>query len=77
LLKSGLTANLKIETARKDNVNTIPLYLIEQKDGKNFVKLINKENKDTKLTEVVLGLSGDNGLVEIISGVGEGDSIEY
>ena len=46
------------------------------KEGdKNFVnKLV---GKDVQKIPVTLGLYGNNGLVEILSGVGEGETLEF
>ena len=36
-IKSGLTANLKIETSKKENVVSIPMYVVIKEGDKNFV----------------------------------------
>ncbi|KKQ78199.1 MAG: hypothetical protein A3A96_00085 [Candidatus Zambryskibacteria bacterium RIFCSPLOWO2_01_FULL_39_39] len=74
-IKSGLTANLKIETSKKENVVSIPMYVVIKEGDKNFVnKLV---GKDVQKIPVTLGLYGNNGLVEILSGVGEGETLEF
>lgn len=74
-IKNGLTANLKIETAKKENVLAIPLYAVFKENDQNFVNKI-MNNKSQK-TEVGLGLLGSNGLVEVINGLNEGDLVEF
>lgn len=74
-IKSGLTSNLKIQTAKKENVLSIPLYTITKENGQNFVNKI--VSGKVQKTEVVLGLSGNNGSVEILSGLSEGDTVEF
>jgi HlyD family secretion protein len=74
-IKSGLTANLKIQTSKRDNVLSLPLYTVMQDNGRSYV---NKITEDGVLeTPVDLGLRGSNGKVEILSGVTEGDSVEF
>lgn len=76
-IKSGLTANLKIQTAKKENVLTLPLYAITREGDQNFVnKIIPSEGKAQKIP-VGLGLSGNNGSVEILSGLSAGDTVEF
>lgn len=75
IIKSGLTSNLKIETSKKENVVSIPLYAVVKEDGKNFVEV--QDGKDVRRVEVELGLSGNNGMVEVLSGVSEGEVLVY
>lgn len=74
-IKSGLTVNLKIQTAKKENVLVIPLYAVVKEENQNFVnKLI---NKNAQKILVNLGITGNNGLVEILSGLSEGDMVQF
>lgn len=73
-VKSGLTVNLNIETARKSQIIAIPLYAISSKPEGSFVKKIVGEN--IVETPVVLGVIGRDGFVEILSGLSVGDQIE-
>lgn len=73
-IKPGMTANVIIKTAEKENVLTIPSRAIIEKNGDGkFVKIL----KDEKTQELPIktGLYGDDGLVEIISGLSEGENI--
>jgi len=72
--KSGLTANLLIETLKKENVLVIPQYTITENETGTFVKLKNGEVFTD--TPVTLGVRGENGLVEILSGIKEGDAVQ-
>lgn len=71
--KSGLTANLSIETLRKENVLTLPQYAILEKDAGTFVKM--KNGKEIVEISVALGVRSEDGLVEILSGATEGDAV--
>jgi len=66
LIKPGMTTNIVITTAEKENVLIAPNRAIIDKNGSGkFLRLLVNE----KLMEipVSVGLKGDNGLVEIIS----------
>jgi len=73
MLKSGLTANINIETNHKDKVLILPQYAILQNDQGTFVKTL--ENKKVKQNLVTLGIQDQKGNVEIISGVTEGEQV--
>lgn len=72
-IKSGLTANIKISTEKREGVLAVPIYALDLKDGKHFVnKLVN--NKPIE-TEVEVGLQGSDGVVEVTSGLAEGEKV--
>ena len=74
-IKNGLTANLKIQTTKKENVLAIPLYAITKENGQNFVnKMI---GKNIQKIPVSLGISGNNGFVEVLDGLNKGDIVEF
>jgi HlyD family secretion protein len=73
-LKSGLTANLTIETVRKDQVLILPQYAIIENDRGSFVEK-NLGNNQTAEVAVKIGIRSQDGKVEIISGVKEGDEV--
>ncbi len=72
-LKSGLTANIDIQTKHKDNVLILPQYAILQNDSGTFVETL--ENNTVKQNPVTLGIADQKGNVEIISGVTEGEQV--
>lgn len=72
-LKTGLTANLEVETARKDGVVTVPRFALEEKAGQMFVKKL--VNSELVLTPVTVGLLGTDGQAETISGLSAGDKV--
>lgn len=75
LIKSGMTANVDIITNFKKQVFTLPLRAVLSRDnGDRYVRVL--EGKDLKEVSVQVGLSGDQGLVEVISNeLQEGDLI--
>lgn len=72
-MKSGLTANLKIKTAEKEGVLTVPQYAVIKKDDKTFVEKL--DGKNVTEVEVKLGFVGNDGSVEVIEGLSEGDIV--
>lgn len=72
-LKSGLTANLEIQSLKKDNVILLPQLAILETDTGTFVRKL--ENGVVKDVSVVLGARDRAGSVEIVSGVSEGDKV--
>jgi HlyD family secretion protein len=72
-LKSGLTANIDIQTKHKDSVLILPQYAILQNDQGTFVETLSGHI----ITEspVTLGITDQKGNVEIISGVTEGEQV--
>jgi HlyD family secretion protein len=77
LVKSGMTANLAIEIARKNQVVTVPLKAIVSRDNQKFIRVVVDAQKPQNFIEgpVVLGLEGDGGMVEVVSGLNAGQQI--
>ncbi len=76
-IKSGMTANIDILTAKKENVITIPQRAIITKDGQKIVRVIEEKEKLININEtiIVTGLRGSNGRMEILEGINEGDEV--
>ena len=72
-IRSGMTANIEIQSAGRENVISV-LQRAVIKNGENkFVRIVEGEN--FREAEVETGLRGSDGNIEIISGVHEGDKI--
>jgi len=73
-VKSGMTANITITTAKKDNVLIIPNRAILNKgtEGRFARVLVDGVLQEKKIT---VGLMGDEGLVEVLSGLNENDLV--
>ncbi len=71
-IKPGMTANVDIITAVKDNVLVVPARAVKQNDTK-YVEVL--EGGVPQKREVKVGLKGDGGLIEIISGLKEGEEV--
>jgi len=72
-VKPGMTADLVIKTAFRENVLIVPEDAIQKKDDKTIVEIL----KDNILEEreVEVGLEGSDNIVEVISGVLEGEKV--
>ena len=65
-MKSGLTANLNIETQTDNNVLILPQYAVLQNDQGNFVEVL--QNGAAVQVPVTLGIHDDQRNVEVASG---------
>jgi len=73
LIRSGLTVNLYIETKSSENTIIIPQFAVLETDEGIFVmKDVNGEKVKTK---VELGIRGEEGMLEILSGISEFDKV--
>jgi len=72
-IKSGMTADVTIITAKKDNVVAIPQRAVIEKDGKKIVRVI--ENNKVLEKEVEIGIRGSDGRVEVRKGIAEGEKV--
>jgi HlyD family secretion protein len=73
--KNGLTVDADIEVDKKSGVIVVPRYAVTEKDGKYYVEKV--EGRRNVEKNVSIGLQGDNGLTEIISGLGVGDKVMF
>ena len=72
-LRSGMTANLDIETERRDSVLRMPVRALNLKNGDTYVEVLGERNMIKKV-DVEVGLETDD-FIEIISGPNEGDEV--
>ncbi len=71
-LKPGMTADITIETAKKENVLRVPKELVEDLNGEKFVRLY--KNGETIKKKIETGLEG-NDYIEVLSGLKQSDKI--
>ncbi len=71
-VKPGMTANVSVVTASKDNVIEVPSAAVSATGGQSTVTV--QVNGKDQVTPVQTGLKGD-GTTEIISGLNEGDQV--
>lgn len=68
-----MTVDITIRTAEKNDIILIPERTIYREGGKEFVKII--EDGDIREVEITTGLRGEGRMIEVISGVEEGDRV--
>ncbi|KKK87420.1 hypothetical protein LCGC14_2753440 [marine sediment metagenome] len=72
-VKPGMTADLIIRTDFKENVLTVPKKAVRKRNGKTIVQVL--ENKTIIEREIKIGLKGTNDLIEVISGIEQGEQV--
>ena len=71
-IKPGMTANVVIKTDNRDNALIIPSRAVRT-DGVKSVNVL--ENNQEVKKEITLGIKGDDGKVEVLNGLNEGDLV--
>lgn len=75
-LKPGMSADIDVQTSEKDNVLMIPLRAVKTEGAQKFADiLIDAEKRITERKNITTGLEGDEGRVEIESGLNEGEKV--
>jgi len=69
---NGMTADVLFFTEEKENVLYIPNRAVRT-NGEKYVRIL--ENGEAKDMPVTLGLRGDNGLIEVLTGLVEGQEV--
>ncbi len=72
-LRNGMSADVTVLTETKTSVLTIPTRAVLENNGEKIVRVLVNGEIQEKI--VVLGLRGDDGLTEIISGLTAGDTV--
>lgn len=73
-LKSGMTANVIVETAKRENVLAVPRRAVAKVGGIYKVK-VRQLDGSTRETEVSLSVLGSDGYVEIVAGLKGGEIV--
>ena len=74
-LKAGMSANIDVRTAEKDNVLTVPARAINEDGKKKYVQVLNADGITTEKKYIETGLEGDEGMVEVTSGLKGGEKV--
>ena len=72
-IKSGMTADLTISTDSRTSVMVVPSRAVIYREDKKYVQVLVNNQLEEK--EVTTGLKGDGGLIEILSGLNEGEDV--
>lgn len=73
-IKPGMTANIEVITNKKSSALILPQRALMFKNSKVFVKILN-ENNEISEKEVITGIKSENGMVEILKGLREGQKV--
>jgi len=75
-IKPGMSSDVDIKTAEKKNAIAIPLRAVKTEGDKKYVEVLKDEkNNITEKVFVTTGLEGDDGIVEIVSGLSGGEKV--
>lgn len=72
-IKSGMTADIDVLTAKREGVLAVPARTIITRDGEKFLKVA--DGDEIKEIKITAGLRGSDGNVEILSGLSEGAKV--
>jgi RND family efflux transporter MFP subunit len=67
-IKPGMSVDVNVKTAEKKNVVMIPIRAVKIEGAKEYVEILKEKNITEKIF-VITGLRGDDGMVEISSGL--------
>jgi RND family efflux transporter MFP subunit len=74
--KNGMSADVNIHTAEKNNVIFIPERAIKNDGDRKYVEILKDEkNNIIDKAYVETGMRGDDGMIEIISGLSGGENV--
>lgn len=73
-IKPGMSANIDIATAQKKDVVMIPMRAVKLEGTRKYVEILGANNL-TRKAYVETGLEGDEGMVEIKSGLKDGEKV--
>ncbi len=71
--KPGMSANVSIVVAKKNNILAVPARAIIKKDGKEFVMIADGGNGLER--QIITGIADQEGNVEVVNGLKEGEKI--
>lgn len=75
-IKPGMTANMTVLTGQQDGVLSVPLQAVLNRDGGQYIKVIDDAKKKTyHEVQIRTGMQADGGLVEVTGGLAEGQEI--
>ena len=72
-VRSGMTANISVTTDERTDVLAIPQRAVKSQNGKSYVNM--RSAGEVKEVEIHTGLRASDGLIEIMGGLAEGDTV--
>jgi RND family efflux transporter MFP subunit len=73
VLRPGMTADIEIITGERRNVVIIPRRSVYRNESGEYVYV--PDGKGYRVQEIVTGFRGSDGMIEVISGITEGDQV--
>ncbi len=73
-LKEGMTGNIDVETAERQNVLWVPYRALTKEGSKTYAE-VKRGPTNFEKVEVTTGLEGDEGTIEVKTGLKEGDEV--
>lgn len=75
-LKNGMSTDVDILTDKKDEVIYIPQRAVKEENGSQYVEILKDEKQSlTEKIMVTTGMEGDDGMVEVKSGLNGGEKV--
>jgi HlyD family secretion protein len=71
----GMTANIDVITAQKNNVLALPYRAVISKDSGKFVSILHIDGETLIEKKIQTGIRGTDGNIEIVSGLNEGEKV--
>lgn len=72
-IKLDMSGDVKITTVSHNETLAVPRITIQEKNARKYVEVL--EDKEIKKKEVTTGIKGNDGLIEILSGLTEGEKV--
>jgi len=75
-IRPGMSANIDIMTAEKKNVLIIPIRAVRTEGSQKYADvLVDLQNSIVEKKNIKIGLEGDEGMIEVISGLKENEAV--
>jgi len=74
-LKIGMSTNVDINTEEHNNVVMVPTRAVKNDNGRAYVEILNSDGQTTKKVNIQTGLKGDDGMIEVASGLVGGEKV--
>ena len=74
IFRSGMSANVEVVTAEKNNILTLPISAVKGKNGQKFVLVRDLKSGEDQEQSVRIGIKGEE-QCEILSGVSQKDNV--
>jgi multidrug efflux pump subunit AcrA (membrane-fusion protein) len=71
-----MSADVDIKTDERKNIFSIPMRAVKNENGRKYVEILKDEKQGiTEKADVTTGMEGDDGMVEIKSGLKGGEKV--